>query len=368
MPTFVHTADLHLDTPFTARFTRKEAVMRRKEMMQTFRMICENAKECDLFLIAGDLFDSRYVSAETVSFLKHCFSQIPDTHVFLAAGNHDPLTEDSCYMSEETWGEHVHIFGTETEYIDIPELRTRVHGRSFSRQHEETTLLTPLSIKEDWCNLLLIHGEVVSDYGKSRYNPLEKSKLEASGVDYAALGHVHQASELIRMGTTYYAYPGIPEGRGFDETGTKGYLRGSIEKGLVQASWIPISKREFIWETLEISVCNNRIEVVELIKDFLQKRGSQHCYRLVLRGKISFSLPTEDILSEEFNEDCFLLELRDETQPAYHLLELAEENTLRGAFVKEMLRKIDAMKEEEKAFGNLALKLGLEVMEGGKAL
>ena len=365
MPTVVHTGDIHLDTPFTARFTREQASLRRREVMHTFLRICQRAKSADIFLVAGDLFDGRFVSGETVAFLKRCFAEMPDTRVFLVAGNHDPLQQDSCYLAEN-WSENVHIFGTEMEYVDIPELKTRIHGRSFTQSHIDTPLLTSLSIAEDWCNILLLHGEVVATGGESAYNPIEKPVLAASGVDYAALGHIHLASGPERLGAVYYAYPGIPEGRGFDEAGTRGYLAGIVEKGSVQMEWVPVSKREFVLEHLDISDCTDSLQVVEKIKEVIATQGEEHCYRIFLSGGVSFAMPEMGVLAEQLKGYGFSIELRNETRIAYDMEALAKEATLRGAFVRRMLEEIAAMPEETKARGQLALTLGLEAMEGGR--
>ena len=62
MPSFIHTADVHLDTPFSARFTQKQMQLRRKELMQTFQKIVRAAEKKDFLFISGDLFDGEFVS------------------------------------------------------------------------------------------------------------------------------------------------------------------------------------------------------------------------------------------------------------------------------------------------------------------
>ncbi|MEE1012956.1 MAG: DNA repair exonuclease [Clostridia bacterium] len=364
MATFVHTADIHLDTPFSARFTAKQAKLRRKEVMQTFQRICEDAKDADFFLISGDLFDSRFVSPETVAFLKRCFADMPDTRVFISAGNHDPLRSDSVYLTE-SWGENVHIFGTEMEYVDFPELRTRVHGRSFSTQHCEESLLQSLDLAEKWCNLLVLHGDLVATGGASNYNPVQKQMLERSGVDYAALGHVHQYSGLQRLGTMYYAYPGIPEGRGFDEEGEKGYLTGTVEKGNVRAEWKRVCKREFVRRELDVSNCSDSLQILEKVESVIEEYGTENIYRILLTGSLEPSLVQTEVLCEQLKSKAFSLELRNEAGPVYQIEDLAKEPSLRGAFVTAMLEEITNLPEEEKEMGQLALELGLSAMERG---
>ena len=364
MATFVHTADIHLDTPFTARFTTDQASLRRKEVMQTFQRICEAAKEAELFLISGDLFDSRFVSSQTVAFLKRCFAQMPNTRVFIAAGNHDPRTKDSVYQTE-IWGENVHIFGTEMEYVDIPELQIRIHGCSFQEPHQEKTLLSALPLKAEWANLLVMHGEIVAKGAESTYNPIEKQALMESGVEYAALGHIHLYQGVDRQGTVYYAYPGIPEGRGFDESGERGYLTGEVEKGSLRIEWNPVSGRKFICKELDVSKCSDGLMLLSQLEKAIEEDGKEHIYRFILTGTAEDGLVETDILNQQLKEKAFSIELKNQTKPTYNIEELAEESGLRGAFVAAMLAEIAKLPPEEKLIGQRALEIGLRTMDKG---
>ena len=61
----IHCADLHLDSKMTANLSREQARERRKEILRTFTRMVEYAAkhEVRVILIAGDLFDTRNVSA-----------------------------------------------------------------------------------------------------------------------------------------------------------------------------------------------------------------------------------------------------------------------------------------------------------------
>ena len=366
MPTFVHTADIHLDTVFSARFSPDQAELRRKEVMMTFQSIAERASTADLFFISGDLFDSRFVSTETKSFLKRCFRDMPDTRVLIAAGNHDPLTEDSAYLTED-WGSNVHIFSPKMEYVDFPELKTRVYGKSFSHIREKETLMENFAPAEDWCNILVIHGEVVADGGESEYNPIEKSMLEKSGMIYAALGHIHKYSGIQSIGGTYYAYPGIPEGRGFDEDGEKGFIVGCAEVDRVTAQWIPASRRKFVHLQVDVSESEDGLQVLSKVRNAIIESGGAHnIYKAELVGKVNQEFVKSEILHKQLSSDVFYLELINHTKALYDVEKIAKESGLRGDFVSAMLERISTMSEDEKDTGYLALQIGIEAMEGGR--
>ena len=80
-------------------------------------------------------------------------------------------------------------------------------------------------------HLMALHGDVE---GKGRYGPIALEDIAASGLTYLALGHIHACSGLQKAGDTYWAYPGCPEGRGFDELGDKGVLVVTVDDGRVR--------------------------------------------------------------------------------------------------------------------------------------
>lgn len=363
MATFVHTADIHFDTPFSARFSPKKAELRRKELMQTFREIVTAAGERDFLFISGDLFDGRFVSAETVAFLKRCFKAISKTKILISAGNHDPLIIGSAYMDED-WGENVYIFGKDMEYIDFPELNTRVHGISFKDTHQEEELFNSVDIHDEWCNILVIHGAVGASDG-SRYNPIDKTKIEKSGLDYIALGHIHKHDGIQKIGNTVYAYPGIPEGRGFDETGEKGFIIGTAVKGEVSATWEKASRREFLIESIDVSESEDSLHILELVEERIEKNGTENIFRIVLTGKVDKSLINTDLLNEQLKEKAFYVEIKDETKPDYILEDIVAEGGLKGEFVSALLGIIKDMPDNEKEIGYMAIEIGIEAMERG---
>lgn len=365
MPTFVHTADIHLDTPFSARFTPRQAELRRKEVMMTFQSIVKSAESADFLFVSGDLFDGRYVSIETTAFLKRCFAEIPNTHVFIAAGNHDPLTEMSVYKNND-FGGNVHVFSVDGEYFDFPELKTRVHGISFSTERCADTLISNLEVSADTCNILVVHGDVVSDRGASVYNPITREQIEKSGMDYVALGHIHKYSGIERIGGTYYAYPGIPEGRGFDEDGERYYIRGRCENGVVSAETVPVCRRRFEHLNVDVTGCGDSVEILERIKSAVRENGGDNIYRAELAGKSDFLPADTEILREQLKNEAFYIEIIDGTSPNYDISELAAEPGLKGEFVAAMLERIDKLSGREKERACLAMKIGLNAMEGGE--
>ena len=63
----IHTADIHLDSPFSLE-NAETAALRREELREMFRRLCRyiGDQKADLVLIAGDLFDTEKVTRSSL--------------------------------------------------------------------------------------------------------------------------------------------------------------------------------------------------------------------------------------------------------------------------------------------------------------
>ncbi len=362
MPTFLHTADLHLDTAFSAHFDAKGAEKRRREMLHCVSDIISRAKDKDLLLIAGDLFDTGSITSETVAFLKRKFAEIPDTKIFIAAGNHDPYTPDSVYAKED-FGSNVHIFKTEFECVELTELNTRVYGVSFNQAYVSAMNIPPIKKTEGISDILLLHGDLVSNGGKSEYNPIDKSFIENCGADYLALGHIHKRSGLLKAGDTYYAYPGAPEGRGFDECKDLGVYSGNIENGVVTVQFERTCRRRMFREEIDITGAEDSLNAVEIVKNFIYGFGgtNEDIYKVILKGRVESI--NSDIIKAELLNDFYHIEIADKTQPCYDIEQLSLNNDLCGEFIRRMEKEIKTAEDKEILYD--ALILGIDALLGG---
>ena len=222
---FLHAADFHLDSPFAALGGQK-AALRRQEQRKQLRELAELAQGTDLVLLAGDLLDSIRAYGETREALQEFFRCLP-MPVFIAPGNHDSYIPQSPYTRMEL-PENVHIFRSPViSSVELPELGCRVYGAAFTSSSSRPLLRGFEAEDDGLVNVMTIHGDLADD----RYNLITRQDIERSGLDYLALGHIHAYSGICSAGATVYAYPGCTEGRGFDETGEKGVIAGTVSKG-----------------------------------------------------------------------------------------------------------------------------------------
>ena len=354
----LHTADLHLDSPFEGLGASK-AALRRGEQRDLLGRIAELAiaEEVDLVLFSGDLLDSDNSFYETGEELIRCLRRIP-APVFIAPGNHDFYSERSPYARLKL-PENIHIFTSSSiEHYELPALGARVYGAAFTERRSKPLLRGFRAPRtEGVANILCLHGEFgVRD---SVYDPISEEDLAGSGLDYAALGHIHKPSGLCRAGATWYAWPGCPEGRGFDETGEKTVNLVELDGECCTLRTVSVAGRRY--ETLEVDVSAS--DPLLAIHTQLPDETVRDIYRIVLTGETD-APPDLGRLHENLSEFFFELQLRDETRMRRSVWEKARDDSLRGLFLYKLRQRYDAAKtDEERAHVEQAARWGLAALD-----
>jgi len=341
------------------------AMQRGEEQKETFSKIIEFAESVDIMLVAGDLFNSKFVSPDTIAFLTKKFAEIPDVAVFIAAGNHDYLTA-SCHYKTVDFGKNVYIFSEKFEKIELPKFGTAVFGVSQSQPHHSETLVRELDINKSLTNIMLVHGDVVGDGGTSEFHPISRSFIENSGMNYVALGHVHAHCGINRAGAVVWSYSGIPEGRGFDELGGKGVIVGTVTNSGVDLEFVKCNKRSY--HTIDTEMPNDVLDSDArarfLLDTVLNIGTSDDFYKISVVGEIPPKYPLNlDAIVNKLNQTLHYVKISDDTFFEYDYDELTKETGVRGLFVKNMREKIFNSDGEERRMAELALKYGLSAME-----
>lgn len=368
----LHCADFHFDTPFR-ELAGAAAEKRKEDLRETFGRVIQIAKEeeVDVMLISGDFFDNERVMKTTLDHIIKKFEEISNVRVFISPGNHDPYTPKSYYHLVQ-WPENVHIFDSHATGIAIPDLNLWVYGAGFSKFHEKQALLQGFQVEDrTMMNIMVLHGEVVSEGQGSDYNPITQKSISESGLDYLALGHKHSFSGIMKAGETFWAYSGNPEGRGFDETGSKGVLLGTLEKGRCDLYFQEICKRRYMTVKVDIEGLDTYEEITEKIKEqVIDPERAENLYKIILTGEIKedFTIHTE-VLREKLSSTFYSVKLVDETTPELDYEGLANEFSLRGIFIRNMLEKLEEMPDEEgKKQIKRALKLGIQALGTGEVI
>lgn len=356
----LHAADFHLDSPFRG-LTGEQSAQRRREQRELLDRMAGLAAEegVQLVLLAGDLFDSGEIYRETAQALAASLGRM-GCPVFIAPGNHDCYDRRSPYRTVE-WPDNVIIF-TENriQSMELPHLNCVVHGAAFTSPSREDQPLTDFRAPADGkVHLMVLHGEVAN---VSRYGAIPEGHIADSGLHYLALGHIHAGTGLRRSGPVSWAYPGCPEGRGFDETGEKGVLLGTVGLEGASMGFVPLCRRRY--EILEADI--TQTDPLSAARAALAGHEQDIC-RVVFTGTLEGAAPDLRALERELAGSCWQLSLRDRTSLRRDLWARAEEDTLTGLFLRELRAELArAATQEERDKLMLAAKFGLAALENGE--
>jgi DNA repair exonuclease SbcCD nuclease subunit len=360
MPRILHAADLHLDSPFDG-LSAGAASLRRAEQRAMLDRVAELVREerVELVLLAGDLLDSVSSYFETQETLARAFESMP-CEIFIAPGNHDYYCAKSPYAYVK-FPPNVHIFTSPTiECVELPSLNTRVWGAGFTAASAEP-ILRGFRARGGGTNLMVLHG----DTRGAVYNNVTEVEIASSGLDYLALGHVHAYSGILRAGGTHYAYPGCPEGRGFDETGKKGVIIGDITDSACDLRFVPLGGREYVIAEVDLT---GSADALSAIGGATTAVSSRDIARVVLTGEFDGRVNVPE-LEKQLANRFFQVSVRDATHPRRDLWDGADEDTLRGAFLREMRKKFDEIIEtdgEARRRVTLATRYGLAALDNGE--
>ncbi len=365
---FLHTGDLHLDSAFCS-LGAKDAEAQRREGRELLTRIFNTAVEesCEMLLISGDLFDSKFVSPES-SELFCALVEKSNIPVVLSPGNHDSYSDSSFYAkAQKRLGDRLTLFTTpELQIFDFDELGVRVYGYAFCSPVLKDSPLSGVTPPEDngYIKLLCAHADLASPV--SRYAPVTLAEIEALQIDYAALGHIHNGWESI--GSDRVRYCGFPQGRGFDELGQGGVWLVDIDGDKVECTRKIISKQSFYIMECEIP----QYETVAELASALEHKIKENKYpegtrlRLVLSGECADDGIIGEEIKEMLLEDCGLdaLQIENQTLPFIDGAYLDKDTTLRGELYRKLKPMLISGSPEERRRGTMALKIGLAAIDG----
>ena len=344
----LHSADWHLDSPLQGRLPQQAELLRR-ELLQIPDRVAALCREenCDLMLLAGDLFDGAY-SQQTYRAVYDALQSV-NVPVFIAPGNHDYICPDSPY-EKELWPENVHIFKKQQiEWVDLPALGLRVYGAGFQSMDCPGLLE---GFQAEGFAVGLFHGDPTQV--NSPYNPITKTQTAQSGLAYLALGHVHKGDGL-RAGDTLCAWPGCPMGRGYDEQGEKGVLIVTLED-TVQTRFVSLEGPRFF----DVSV-----DFAAGIGSVLPAVANHDFYRVTLTGEAE--KVDLEALRAQFGAFPNLV-LRDQTHRPVDLWQSVGEDNFEGVYFGLLQGALAEANPEEKEKILLAAKISRQILDGQEVI
>jgi len=257
---FIHTADLHLDSPFIGLEQRlpPELFARiRESTFRSFHRIIDEAikREVDFVLISGDLFDGEDRSIKAQARLQTEMNRLKQHGIsaYILHGNHDHLNGQ--WVSLEL-PSNVHVFSSQVEAIRHQTKAgaiVHLYGFSYDKRHVWERKINEYQ-KQDGADfhIGLLHGyEESGKSGHQPYAPFSVNDLLEKQFDYWALGHIHQTKILHK--DPYILYPGNIQGRHRKEIGAKGCYLVELDQTGTRLEFIETADIQWKKEVMKLS-------------------------------------------------------------------------------------------------------------------
>lgn len=315
---FLHTADLHLDSPFRGMAHVPSAVREsiRESTFAAFGNVIELAirEQVDFVLVSGDVYDLADRSLRAQLRFQRGMERLAASGIqaFVVCGNHDP---ESGTRAQLAWPSTVHFFGSgeAEERIACRKDGTplaRVYGISYPTAAVTDNLAQRIRDKAGAADgslyrIGLLHANATGDPNHDNYAPCTKQELAASKIDYWALGHIH--TRMVVHNEPWIVYPGNTQGRSVRETGAKGcYIADVYESGRTELTFHATDDIRWFHEEMPIE----DLVTEQALKNALEERlvrvkesaeGRSAVVRLTLTGRGD--------LHERLRQPAFLQEL-----------------------------------------------------------
>jgi DNA repair protein SbcD/Mre11 len=274
--TFIHAADLHLDSPMVGLKHLPQNIFSRvkESTFAALKKITTAAiqRQVDFVILAGDLFDGEDRSLRAQSrfrseMLKLAEKEIP---VYVVHGNHDHLNGSWVHLDMPS---NVHVFTSE---VETKVLHTKngeiihLYGFSYPTRHVYERKIDDYKKKEgaDF-HIGILHGNESAGVDHDNYAPFSVNDLQLKDFDYWALGHIHKRGILSK--NPPIIYPGNIQGRTKKETGVKGIYHVILSEIDMEMNFIETA--DIIWEeaVVDAATANNFYEVLQLCQTSINK-------------------------------------------------------------------------------------------------
>jgi DNA repair exonuclease SbcCD nuclease subunit len=354
-------ADLHLDTPF-AWAPPEVARVRRRALRDCLTRVVALATELrvDALCCAGDLYEQQRFTPDTMAFLRSAFAAVHPLPVLLAPGNHDWLGPASLYR-QVPWSDNVHLFAEPTlRQYELAEGFTIWGAAHCAPANTPGFFEQGFRVTGSGVHIGLFHGSEQGGFagqgeGKVPHAPFRADQVGAAGLHHAMVGHFHTPHD-----GPLHTYPGNPEPLTFGESGDRGAVLITVdEHGQVRRERHRVAVSEVSDVVVDLTGVTHSGEVRDRVAAALaDRRGT---VRVTLVGEIASDV---DLDVSELHEvapqlDALVTRL-GALGVAYDYDRLAEEQTVRGQFVRDVRSAADIDDEQR----HRVLVTGLRALDG----
>lgn len=338
MTKFLHTADLHIDSPLRGLSQRDEAMMRtvQRATRTALERIIDLAMEQQVafVLIAGDLFDGQWKDMHSGQWAAGQFRRLEEAGigVYYIRGNHDAVSQ---IQQKIRWPSNMReLPHDEPETIVLEDLGVAIHGQGFADQKVDIDLAARYPARvQGMFNIGMLHTSLTGSELHDTYAPTSLEVLKSKGYDYWALGHIHLRNTQPLCVEPYVTYSGNPQGRHIREAGEKGCLIGELDgTSLKEVTFHPTDTLR--WQELVIDVSDETSMdgVIAKAGQAIQSAHGQNggrssAFRMTFRGATKVHDELSDLIrrveihqqifaaAESVDDEVWIEKIRFETQP-----------------------------------------------------
>ncbi|MHC4661715.1 MAG: metallophosphoesterase family protein [Planctomycetota bacterium] len=290
--TFLHAADLHLDTPFKGLSAMDEHVaqMLRDASLNAFDQLVELAlqRECLFVLLAGDIYDGEERGVRAQLRFLNGLKRLSDANVkvFIAHGNHDPL---GGWSAIRTWPPGVTVYGDSE--VDCHSVQisgntvANIYGISYACREVSENLALRFKRRDGaGLHIGLLHCNIGGNPEHDNYSPCQIDDLLNAGMDYWALGHVHRRPTEYRR-DPWIVYPGNLQGRSSkaSESGPKGVVVVEADPtNVYSVEFVPVDKARFVQTSLDVAGISDLAGLQQALEERAGQLQEENSDRLLL--------------------------------------------------------------------------------------
>ncbi len=366
----IHTGDVHLDSKLGRYFDTAKATERRNEILIGFQKLVQYAADNAVrgMIIAGDLFDVRNISATSRDAVYSVIASNPGIEFYYLAGNHDADVffrqiidkygeiPDNLNLFSDCWTSYELSDGETSVVITGAEINAENNRR----------LADSLSLDRNRINIVTLHGQETETAGKKDAEIIPLREYRDRGIDFLALGHIHEPKYEKLDARGFYSYCGCLEGRGFDECGDRGFNLLDVSDKGIERSFVPFAKRTVHDISVDISSAEDSDDVIRIVRDSAadNRIADKDMVKVRLSGNIGINTEIDlDYIGQTLREDFYYIKTVDETEPFIDYASFAKDMSLKGEYVRliESKAKAGELTADEAAE---CIALGVRLLKG----
>jgi len=390
----IHTADVHLGARHDD--LGEQAAAQRERQFAAFKATVDLAlaEKVDVFLIAGDLFDSNVQPRRSVERVAAELKRLAEARIrtVIIPGTHDCYDRASIYRAYDLVAlagatvdsGMITVIDPDHPSVHLTALDLVVVGQVFATKRAPHSPLLGLggpppgrpeaaTGRTAW-RIGVIHGSI-SIPGKTEHDEvvITTEEIASSGLDYLALGHWH-STQTGKAGGVTYAYSGAPEPVALDQDRAGKVLLVELEE---RAGTRSVAVRECQvgrtrFEKAEIDAATV-VSQPALIDHLAGRTDPDLVLDVRLAGVRRDDLDLDPVEIELALAPHFLkIRVRDQSIPALSDGPLPSADTIAGAFIRDLearVRELEAAgSAAEAAEQRDALRLGRLLLGGHEVM